>query len=264
MKILEVRRESQTCKTFSFQDQRCAQAEAGQFIMVWIPDVDEIPMSISATSPNGNCAITAAEVGEATTKLHQQKAENLLGIRGPYGNSFKPVNGNVLIVGGGSGLAPLTLLAEKLARRNTKIFFVLGAKTHDELLFLGRIENILSKTSGQITATTEDGSYGMRGVATTAAKTILEKEKINMIYTCGPELMMLKMLTLAEQYDTPLQASLERLMRCALGLCGSCVIGQFTVCKDGPVFSDNQLREVKHEFGYFRREPSGKRVPLQP
>jgi dihydroorotate dehydrogenase electron transfer subunit len=188
---------------------------------------------------------------------------DLLGIRGPYGNSFKPIDGRVLVVGGGSGLAPLTFLAEKLAHRVTKIFFILGAKTSNELLFLRRIENTLSNTSSQITAMTEDGSYGERGVATTAAKTILEKEKIDMIYTCGPELMMLKMLTLAEQYNTPLQASLERLMRCALGLCGSCVIGRFTVCKDGPVFSDRQLSEVKHEFGHFRRGASGKLVPLQ-
>ena len=263
VKVLDVKRESQTCKTISFQDQHCAQAEAGQFIMVWIPDVDEIPMSISATSPDGTCSITAAEVGEATTMLHQQKVGDLLGIRGPYGNSFKPVDGRVLVVGGGSGLAPLTFLAEELAPQAAKIFYILGAKTRNELLFLRRIENTLSNASAQITAMTEDGSYGERGVATTAAKTILEKEKIDMIYTCGPELMMHKMLTLAEQYDTPLQASLERLMRCALGLCGSCVIGRFTVCKDGPVFSDEQLSEVKHEFGHFRRGASGKLVPLQ-
>jgi dihydroorotate dehydrogenase electron transfer subunit len=153
-------------------------------------------------------------------------------------------------------------LAEKLAGVAAKISFVLGAKTRDELLFLQRIETVLSKADARVIATTEDGSYGLKGVATDPAGEILEKEKFDMIYTCGPEQMMYKMLMLAERYRAPLQASLERLMRCAIGLCGSCVLGKFMVCKDGPVFSDEQLREVKDEFGRFRRGRTGKKVSI--
>jgi len=219
-------------------------------------------MSLSTMRSDERCSITAAEVGEATKALHQRKLGETLGIRGPYGNSFTLANGNVMVVGGGTGLAPLMPLAEKLTELSTKISFVLGAKTHSELLFLQRIKTVLSEVDARVIAVTEDGSYGLRGVATDPAREILGKETFDMIYTCGPEQMMYKMLVLAERYHTPLQASLERLMRCAIGLCGSCVIGKFMVCKDGPVFSDEQLREVKDEFGRFKMGRTGKKVGI--
>jgi dihydroorotate dehydrogenase electron transfer subunit len=84
-----------------------------------------------------------------------------------------------------------------------------------------------------------------------------------MIYTCGPEQMMYSMFLLAEQHNIPLQASLERLMRCAIGLCGSCQIGKLRVCKDGPVLNSEQLRSVKEEFGKFQLDLTGKRIKLQ-
>jgi len=83
-----------------------------------------------------------------------------------------------------------------------------------------------------------------------------------MIYTCGPEEMMYKMFLQAERHKAPIQASLERLMRCAIGLCGSCVIGRYRVCKDGPVFSSSRLREVKEEFGRFKRGSTGQDVAI--
>ena len=262
VKIREVKRESPTVKTFTFHDRICAKAELGQFVMVWIPGVDEVPMSLSTMRSDGRCSITVAEVGEATKALHQRKLGEPLGIRGPYGNSFTLTDGNVMIVGGGTGLAPLIPLAEKLTELSTRISFVLGAKTRDELLFLGRTKAVLSDVDARVIATTEDGSYGLKGVATDPAREILEKETFDTIYTCGPEQMMYKMLVLAERYHTPLQASLERLMRCAIGLCGSCVLGKFMVCKDGPVFSDKQLIEVKDEFGRFKLGRTGKRVSI--
>lgn len=262
MKIREVKRESPTVKTFTFHDKFCAKAEPGQFVMVWIPGVDEVPMSLSTMRSDGRCSITVAEVGEATKALHQRKSDETLGVRGPYGNSFTLTNGNVMIVGGGTGLASLMPLAEKLMDLSTKISFVLGAKTRNELLFLQRIKTVLSKVDARVIATTEDGSYGLKGVVTDPAREILKKETFDMVYTCGPERMMYKMLVLAERYSMPLQVSLERLMRCAIGLCGSCVLGKFMVCRDGPVFSDEQLREVKDEFGRFKMGRTGKKVSI--
>jgi dihydroorotate dehydrogenase electron transfer subunit len=83
-----------------------------------------------------------------------------------------------------------------------------------------------------------------------------------MIYTCGPEQMMRKVSDLAEKHGVALEASLERLMRCAIGLCGSCVVGRYRVCRDGPVFTISQLKEVKSEFGVSKRDFSGKRILL--
>jgi len=262
VKIREVKRESPTVKTFIFYDRLCGKAKPGQFVMVWIPGVDEVPMSLSNIRSNGLSSISVANVGEATKTLHQRKPGDALGIRGPYGNGFTLNSGKVMIVGGGTGLAPLVPLAEKLVGLTTKISFLLGAKTKDELVFLDRIETTLSKAEARVIATTEDGSYGWQGLVTDPAERILMKERFNTIYACGPEQMTHKMFLTAERYNTPLQASLERLMHCAMGLCGSCVIGKFRVCRDGPVFSSEQLREVKSEFGRFKRGFDGKRVSI--
>ena len=262
VKIQEVKRESPTVKTFTFHDKLCGKAEPGQFVMIWIPGVDEIPMSLSNISSKGLASISAADVGEATKALNQRKRGDVLGVRGPYGNGFTLTGGNALIVGGGTGLVPLMPLTERIVGIATKITFLLGAKTKDELLFLGRIEQMLSKVNAEIIATTEDGSYGLKGIVTCQAEKMLGKKRFDMVYTCGPEQMMHRMFVLAERYDTPLQASLERIMRCAIGLCGSCVIGRFRVCKDGPVLTSEQLRMVKEEFGKFKLDFQGKKTTI--
>ena len=262
VKIQKMKKWSARVKTLTFEDELCSKAEPGQFVMVWIPGVDEIPMSLSATSLEGSPSITVARVGEATEVLHKRKIGEILGIRGPYGNSFTPTNGRTMMVGGGTGMSPLTPLVEELVELHAEVSLVVGAKTQDELLFLDRITNILSKIDGKIFAVTEDGSYGMKGLATDVAKQLMSKEQFDILYTCGPEEMMYKMYALAERYKTPIQVSLERLMRCAIGICGSCVIGKFRVCRDGPVFSNEKLRQVKEEFGRFKRGGTGQRVPL--
>jgi len=261
-KIREINRESPTVTTFIFHDTLCSEAKPGQFVMVWIPGVDEVPMSLSAIGPDGRSSIAVAKVGEATEALHKRKTGDVLGIRGPYGNSFASVSGNTMVVGGGTGLAPLAPLTEELAELRARVAFVAGAKTRDEILFLDRMTATLSRIDGRVVAVTEDGSHGVRGLATDVAEQLLEKERFDMLYTCGPEEMMYELFLLAERYETPIQASLERLMRCAIGICGSCVIGKFRVCRDGPVFSLNQLREVREEFGRFGRGSTGKRVRI--
>lgn len=249
-------------KTFLFNDKLCAQGKPGQFIMVWLPGFDEIPMGISSIHPSGLASITVADVGEATMLLHRKEKGDIVGVRGPFGNSFKLVKGNVLLVGGGTGIAPLAFLAEKLVKLKTKITFMLGAKTKEELLFLSKIDCMLSKTESRMTASAEDGSYGYKGVVTELAEKTLAEEKFDMIYACGKELMLFKIFMLAEKHTTPLQASLERLMRCAIGLCGSCTIGKYRVCVDGPVFTNKQLRKVKDEFGRFKRDFDGRKIPV--
>jgi len=262
VKIQEVEEEGPTVKTFTFQDKLCGKANPGQFVMVWIPKVDEIPTSLSAITTNGLTSITIAKVGEATKALHQRKRDDILGIRGPYGNGFTLTKGKIMIVGGGTGLVPLKPLSEQLVKLSTELAFLLGAKTKDELLFLDRINQTLSKTKAEIVVTTEDGSHGLKGVTTDQAEQKLAKGKFDMIYSCGPEQMMHKMFLLAERYHTPLQVSLERIMRCAIGLCGSCVIGKLRVCKDGPVLTSEQLRMVKDEFGKFKRDFQGRKIAV--
>ena len=265
LRTVEINRvfaETSLVKTLFFYDRLCAQSKPGQFVMVWLPGFDEVPMSISSASSSGLTSITVARVGEATSLLHEKKKGDIVGIRGPFGNGFEPIAGRVLLVGGGTGISPLTFLAEKLVELEADVTFLLGAKTREELLFLSKIEKMLSKTHAKMFVSVEDGGYGHKGVVTELAEATLKKEKFDMIYACGREQMILKILTLAEQHKTPLQASLERLMRCAIGLCGSCTIGKYRVCIDGPVFTGEQLKEVQGEFGRFKRDFDGKKIPV--
>lgn len=255
--IKKIVRENPWVKTLCFHDELCEKATAGQFVMVWIPGVDEVPMSLSAIE-DGYCSFTVAKVGEATEALHNMKEGDLIGIRGPFGKGFSYVKGRVLIVGGGTGLAPLAVLAENLSRLGANVTFLLGAKTRRELLFLDKV----TRASKNVLVATDDGSFGLKGVVTEYAEKTLVEKRFDMVYACGPEPMMVKMLSLAKKYNVPLQMSLERLMRCAVGLCGSCVIGIYRVCKDGPVFTGKQLEEVKEEFGRFRRDFDGRKIAV--
>lgn len=259
-RIQSIKTESQTVKTFTFKDKLCAKAKPGQFLMLWIPGVDEIPFSILNAKEDGTVAVAVKKVGEATNALHGMKIGETVGIRGPFGNCFTLKRGKILMVGGGTGMAPLLFLAKRMKSKATKVIFVVGAKAKDELLFIKDLERLCGKRD--VLATTEDGSYGLKCVATEPLEQLLTKERFDMIYTCGPELMMLRVLDLAEKHGITLEASLERLMRCAIGLCGSCVIGKYRVCRDGPVFSARQLSGVKAEFGKSKRDFDGRRIPL--
>jgi dihydroorotate dehydrogenase electron transfer subunit len=262
VEFTEVKKESPKVKTFTFEDKLCGDAEAGQFIMVWIPGVDEVPMSLSTITAEGFSSITVADVGEASKALNQRKPGDPIGIRGPFGKGFVPTKGNVMIVAGGTGVGPLVPLTEKVAETAAKVTLLLGAKTRSELLFLYRLETALSDVNSETVFTTDDGSYGVKGLVTEQTEQKLRAERFDMVYTCGPEQMMLKMFLLAEQHQVPLQASLERLMRCAIGLCGSCGIGKLLVCKDGPVLTSEQLRNVKDEFGQFKLDSTGRKIKL--
>lgn len=262
-RILKIRTESPTVKTLTFEDMQCTKAKPGQFLMLWIPGVDEIPLSVLDAEEDGLVSVVVREVGEATGVLHDKKVGQVVGVRGPFGNGFSLKGDRVLMVSGGTGTAPILFLAKELASRATRLISVLGAKTRDELLLVNEMRRILAEEKMQVIAATEDGSYGVKGFATTPLESFLAKEKFDMIYTCGPELMMRKVFDLAEKFGIALEASLERLMRCAIGLCGSCVIGRYRVCRDGPVFTAEQLREVKTEFGISKRNFNGRKISIE-
>ena len=234
-------------------------AEPGQFLMLWIPRVDEIPLSI-LDAGDGQVSVAVKAVGDATRALHEMQIGEVVGLRGPFGNRFSENVGRILMVGGGTGTAPLLFLAKKLAPKAARLSFITGAKTKRELLFMNEFVSLCTEES--TIATTEDGSYGLSCLATGPLEKLLDKQDFDMIYTCGPELMVRRVFDLAEQHDVALQASLERLMRCGIGLCGSCVIGKYRVCRDGPVFNAGQLREVKDEFGISKLGFDGARIPL--
>lgn len=261
-RVLGVETESPTVKTLTFKDAKCTRAQPGQFLMLWIPGVDEIPLSILDADEGGLVSVAVKNVGEATEALHKRKVGDILGVRGPFGNSFAMVKGRVLMVAGGTGTIPLLFLAKRLMPRMATGVFVLGARTKNQLLFADQLGSVLEKNKTRLVTSTEDGSCGVTGLCTGPVEQILTQEKFNIVYACGPERMIRRVFELAEKHETNLEASLERLMRCAIGLCGSCTIGKYRVCTDGPVFTSKQLREVKTELGNSKRDPTGRRVPL--
>jgi dihydroorotate dehydrogenase electron transfer subunit len=260
VEVFDVKTENCAVKTFTFNDTLCAQAVPGQFVMVWVPGIDEIPISLSGISCDGTTMISVHGVGDASNALNQKQKGALIGIRGPFGSGFVPVKGNVMVVGGGTGIGPLMPLTEQLANVADKVTVLSGVKSKENLLFLERINKVCSCVDSETVFTTEDGSYQTCGFVTDQVELKLKQENYDMVYTCGPEIMMYKVFCLAEQYNVPLQASLERMMRCAIGLCGSCQVGRLRVCKDGPVFNSEQLRSVKDEFGKYRLDATGNKI----
>ena len=101
---------------------------------------------------------------------------------------------------------------------------------------------------------------GVAIVASDVAGRLMDGFEI--VYTCGPEAMMRKLYELAKEKGLEIQASLERFMRCGFGICGSCAIGPFLVCKDGPVFDKGMLEAVEGEFGSYSRDRCGRRIPI--
>ncbi|MCL2691733.1 MAG: dihydroorotate dehydrogenase electron transfer subunit [Candidatus Bathyarchaeota archaeon] len=262
-KIVDVTTESPTVKTFTFIDKQCINAKPGQFLMLWIPGIDEIPLSILDVTKNGKVSVAVKAVGKATQHLHTMERGATVGIRGPFGNSFTQTHENVLLIGGGTGTAPLLFLSKALQLQSNiklkKLTFIVGARTKSELLFIDQLNRVCQK-NGKLIPTTNDGTYGQQGLVTDPLIDLLEQEKFDVIYTCGPEIMVKKIFEITQTYKQPLQASLERLMRCGIGLCGSCVIGKYRVCKDGPIFNSAQLDEVKNELGISKLNLDGSRT----
>ncbi|RLG94799.1 dihydroorotate dehydrogenase electron transfer subunit [Candidatus Bathyarchaeota archaeon] len=262
VRIVKVKVEARDVKTLYFRDDLCSQAKPGQFIMAWIPDVDEIPLSISSAS-NGLASVTVKDVGEATHAISQMENGDILGIRGPFGSHFRIMGRNALIVAGGIGAAPLLMLADRLLSRNVKVSFIEGAKTRSEIIFRDQLGFLRDKYGLEVIFVTDDGTYGLRGTAVDAAEEALSKKRFDSLYACGRESMIRKLYCLAEKYSIPMQASLERIMRCAIGICGSCVMGRYRVCRDGPVFDSCMLRDVMGELGRFKRNFRGEKVPVE-
>ena len=244
--------------------------KSGQFVMIWVPGIDEIPMSISGYDEKGNWSITVKNVGECTNALHELKIGAYIGVRGPLGNYFKTPqekSKKIFLIGGGIGLAPLKLFASELYKENIKFTVIEGAKSESELIFVDDFHRFIDKDSAVLLCT-DDGSYGLEGFASNNFENMIkdysQDELSNtIIYTCGPEIMMYNVFQICEKYNIELQASLERIMRCGCGLCGLCVLDPLglLVCKDGPIFSSNDLRNIE-DFGKRKREFSGKKIPL--
>lgn len=257
--IERIRQESPTLKSFIFEDRFCASAKPGQFSMIWAPKFDEIPMSLTVDPETNSPMIVVKRVGEATEALHRLAQGELIGVRGPYGTHFKIGDARrILIAVGGVGIVPTLRIALESKRKGYDCDVVLGAKQANEVLFLEAIKSI----GCRVYPVTEDGSLGDVGLVLDVVDRKLTKE-YELIICCGPELMIKSILKLANERNIPIQASLERIMKCGVGICGSCELSGFRVCKEGPVFGLEDLMLMKNTLGQFKRDSSGKKIKIE-
>ena len=251
VEIIEEIKENKNVKTFKFNFP--VKTIPGQFFMVWIPDIDEVPMSVSYI--NGNIkGITFKRVGEATNALFNYKIGDKIGIRGPYGNGFKIKGKKILFVAGGTGIAMILPAVENVINKNILSTVIIGVKNKDELFFVERLRNL----GTELYISTDNGSEGHKGYASDLSKKIIEKSNFDLILTCGPEIMMKKLFDISK--NIPFEASLERFMKCGIGICGQCCVGNgLRVCKEGPIFDKKTLTHID-DFGKFKRDSSGRKI----
>lgn len=210
-------------------------ANPGQFVMAWLPGLDEKPFSLVRAAP---VTLTVARVGPFSTAVHALGLGDRLWLRGPLGQPFTlppaaPAGDRapLLLVGGGYGVAPLHFLAECARGSGRAVNMVIGARTAADVIFATRFEAL----GARVTIATEDGSLGEQGLATGVAERLLDGMAHKAIYACGPEPMLQAVEQLARGRGMPAQLSYERYMRCGLGVCGSCAREGWLVCRDGPV-----------------------------
>jgi NAD(P)H-flavin reductase len=236
----------------------------GQFSMVSEYGVGEVPISISGDpETTGQLIYTIRSVGKVSEALVRHKPGDYIGIRSPFGTAW-PVEAargrDVLLVAGGIGLAPLRPVISHIARhRNEYDRFVLlyGARVPNDLLFRKQLRtwSALPETEVHVTVDCADSKWrGHVGVVTRLFEFATLRPERTIAMMCGPEIMMrfvIQALAARNLEPGQIYLSMERNMKCAIGFCGHCQLGPFFICKDGPVFSYQQVRrwiEGHHEL----------------
>jgi NAD(P)H-flavin reductase len=250
--------ETPNIKTLVLRPEKSFKFQAGQFVELLVPGFGEAPFTPSSSpSVTEKLEITIMRVGRVTQKIHELEPGAKLGIRGPLGKPYpleKFRGKEVLIVGGGVGLAPLRALLFALFDEISaykKIIVRYGARTPNDLVYRKALldgwgrKNLIDL---MVTVDKRDETWkGHEGVVTT----ILEKDKLKsdvkngVAVVCGPPIMMkfttLKLLDLGYTPDR-IFLSMEKNMSCGIGKCGHCRLGTYYACKDGPVFSYEQIK----------------------
>jgi len=221
-------------------------AQAGQFVVVRIDEKGErIPLTVADwNEKEGSVTIVFMEVGATTARLASLKAGDAIAdFVGPLGLPAEVEKfGTVVCVAGGVGAAPIAPIARELKKAGNKIISILGARTKDLLFW----EDVLGSVSDQLIVTTDDGSYGRKGVVTEPLKELLESgEKVDRVVAIGPVVMMKFCSLTTLPFGVKTIVSLNPIMVDGTGMCGCCrvsVSGETKfACVDGPDFDGHQV-----------------------
>lgn len=206
----------------------------GQFVFAWVPGVGEKPFSVSELGA-GELELTVKALGPVSSALAALGPGDRVGLRGPYGTGFS-IEGQAVLIGGGIGIAPIRFLARQLSREGRPAPVLLGARTAAEHVFVEDFVRLGARFAA------DDGSLGHRGFVTDLLHD-LPLTASTTLCACGPEPMLRAVRRIAEDLEIPVQLSLERVMKCGLGICGACCLdgsGQ-RCCVEGPVFGGPQV-----------------------
>ena len=246
-------------KTLFFEWKNSQKPRAGQFFMLWIPGEDQKPFSVSYFDGE-RIGFSVQERGGFSEALVRLREGDSVGLLGPLGNGFDCTSyRKYLLVGGGIGLAPLLFAAGELVRLGKKVTIFAGGKKSGSVRWgEALLDKAGYKEQLELLFCTEDGTCGSLGLITDHLQHVFESVRPDYVLLCGPELFMSKSLTIFKQCGVSGEACIERMMKCGIGICGSCCIDDSgdRVCMEGPVFSFEYLRE-SWEFGRYRRDESG-------
>ncbi|MFC1616038.1 dihydroorotate dehydrogenase electron transfer subunit [Patescibacteria group bacterium] len=255
LQIKKIIQENESTRTFIFDYN--LDAKPGQFVMMWIPGVDEKPFSVSFSDEN-EFWLTICKVGPATEELFKLKEGDKVGIRGPFGTYYEFEEGDHLaLISGGYGAAPMYFVAREAIEKGCEVEFFVGARNEKLLLFT---QKVLALGSINLHIATDDGSMGHKGFVTDILEKLLDEKKIDRIFSCGPERMMQTVGNLAEKAGSKFSLSMERYMKCGFGVCGQCVLDDtgICVCKNGPVMEWEYVKKLP-EFAKYHRDAQGKK-----
>ena len=233
----------------------------GQFSMLWVFGVGELPISISGDpGDHGRLVYTVRSVGKATNALVSRKIGDPIGVRGPFGRGW-PMDvakgRDVIIVAGGIGLAPLRpVIYEVLQNRDRygRLVLLYGARSPRDVLYGKELKAWARQREVQVLTTVDYGGlswHGHVGVVTTQFKYARLHPARSVAMICGPEIMMrfvTRELEMQGLRRDDIYVSMERNMKCGVGFCGHCQYGPYFICKDGPVFPYERIRPLLDRY----------------
>jgi len=217
----------------------------------------EVPISLSGDPAKGGCFVhTTRAVGPASRAVTELRKGDLVGVRGPFGHGW-PVDvaagGDLVIVAGGVGLAPLRPVIYQIVRRRRqyrRVAILYGARTSSDILFRRELEKWRGRLDLEVRVSVDRGTddwHGSVGVVTTLISQVSFPLSEATAFVCGPEIMMrftTRELAQAGIREDRQYISMERNMKCGVGLCGHCQWGPHFVCKDGPVFRFDRVARL--------------------
>lgn len=248
--------ESPTIKTFVLKPERDFAFKTGEFVQFTVFGSGEAPFTPSSSPYISDMLdITIMKTGRVTSRIHNLKKGDLIGIRGPLGSGYpteKFEGREILILGGGVGLAPLrSLILHLLGVREKykRIILMYGSRTPDDIIYKEQFED-WAKQGVEIYRTVDKGTDGWTedvGVVTTLFSKTEVDMKNGIAVVCGPPIMMkfgtLKLLEVGYKEES-IYLSMEKNMSCGIGKCGHCALGRYFVCKDGPVFTYDKIKDI--------------------